>query len=84
MANVHVSFPENVLRTVRRTPAEFAADVRLAAALEWYRRGLVSQGRGAEVAGMSRAEFIQALSERKLDVLQFEPSELDDEMKSAR
>ena len=84
MSDVVITFPEHVLKTVRRTPEEFAADVRLAAALEWYRRGLVSQGRGAEIAGLCRADFIQAMSERKVDVLQFEPGELDEEMKSAR
>jgi hypothetical protein len=26
--------------------------------IEWYRQGLVSQGRAAEIAGVARADFI--------------------------
>jgi len=33
----------------------------LAAAVKWYERGTISQGRAAEIAGLSRAEFIDAL-----------------------
>ena len=79
-----VVFPDDVLKSIHRTPEEFAADVRLAAAVEWYRQGIVSQGRGAEIAGLCRADFIQALSARSIDVIQFDPSELDDDMRSAR
>ena len=44
--------------------------MRLAAAIEWYRQGVISQGRGAEIAGIPRADFIDALAERKVDVVQ--------------
>jgi predicted HTH domain antitoxin len=84
MSELAVPFPEDILKTVHRTADEFAADVRLASAVEWYRRGLVSQGRGAEIAGLCRAEFIDALSARKVDVIQFDPADLDDEVRRAR
>lgn len=48
----------------------------LAAAIDWYRRGLVSQGRAAEIAGIPRADFIDALAERKVDVIQVDLEEL--------
>jgi predicted HTH domain antitoxin len=84
MSDLAVPFPEDILKTVHRTADEFAADVRLASAVEWYRRGLVSQGRGAAIAGLSRADFIDALAAREVDVLQFDPADLDEELKSAR
>jgi len=84
MPELAVPFPDDILKTVHRTADEFAADVRLASAVEWYRRGLVSQGRGAAIAGLSRADFIDALSARKVDVIQFDPADLDEEMKSVR
>ena len=31
-------------------------------AIDWYQRGLISQGRGAEIAGVPRADFIDALA----------------------
>jgi predicted HTH domain antitoxin len=33
----------------------------LAAAVKWYEMKQVSQGRAAEIAGLSRAEFIDSL-----------------------
>lgn len=34
----------------------------MAAAIRWYALGLVSQGKGAEIAGLSRVELVDALS----------------------
>lgn len=52
-----------VLASVRRDPEEFVRELRLAAAVKWYELERVSQGRAAEIAGVSRAEFIDALGE---------------------
>ncbi len=54
--------------------------MRLAAAIDWYRQGLVSQGRAAEIAGVSRADFIEALAARKIEVVQIDPDELEQEL----
>jgi predicted HTH domain antitoxin len=61
MANMLIEMPEGVFSALHRTPEEFANDLRLAAAIHWYGRGKVSQGRGAEIAGLSRREFLEAL-----------------------
>src|SRR5262245_46764869 len=50
------------LAPIAKTPEAFAKEMRLAAAIEWYREGRVSQGRGAEIAGLNGAEFLEALS----------------------
>jgi hypothetical protein len=57
-----IELPESLLTSFAETPEAFAREVRLAAAIEWYREGRVSQGKGAEIAGMNRWEFLQALS----------------------
>ena len=36
--------------------------MRVAAAVKWYELGKVSQGKAAEIAGLSRSAFITALS----------------------
>ena len=51
---------------------EFASELRLAAAVKWYEQRKVSQGRAAEIAGLSRAEFIDALG--RFDVSPFQAS----------
>ena len=55
--------PDDTFATVRRAPDEVAREMRVAIAVRWYEQGLVSQGKAAEIAGLSRAEFINALSD---------------------
>jgi predicted HTH domain antitoxin len=60
---VHITFdvPEGVLAAMHQAQPEFTRELRLAAAVKWYEQGTLSQGRAAEIAGLSRAEFINAL-----------------------
>jgi predicted HTH domain antitoxin len=41
---------------------------------------LISQGRAAEVAGIPRADFIDALAARKIEVVQVDLEALDREL----
>jgi predicted HTH domain antitoxin len=59
--NLAFDIDPSVLASVRRDPEEFLRELRLAAAVKWYELERVSQGRAAEIAGVSRAEFIDAL-----------------------
>ncbi len=52
MPSVTIELPENVLSALRRSPSEFAREMRLAAAIHWYARGVVSQERAASIAGL--------------------------------
>ena len=76
MTRVSIEFPDDVFALLRRSPDEVAKEVRLAAAIDWFRRDLISQGRAAEVAGVPRADFIDALSARKIDVIEVDVNEL--------
>jgi len=60
---VHIAFDlhEGTLASVRQDPETFTRELRVAAAVKWYEMRRVSQGRAAEIAGVSRAEFIDAL-----------------------
>ena len=42
--------------------------MRLAAAMLWYSRGMVSQSKAAEIAGLNRADFLRALARHEMDV----------------
>lgn len=76
MKTVPVELPDDLCATLRRSPSEIQKDLRLAVAIDWYRRGLLSQERAAEVAGLARAPFLDELAARRIDVFHVDPDEL--------
>lgn len=80
MVRLAIDLPEDVLGAMRRDPAALARDMRLAAAAKWYELRMVSQETAAEIAGVSRSEFVQALSRWGISPFQYEPGELTDEV----
>ena len=65
MPRVTLDLPEEVFSALRRSPQEFARDLRLAAAIHWYERGEVSQERAARIAGMDRTDLLAALARER-------------------
>ena len=65
---------------LRLAPREFAREMRIAAADQWYAQGIVSQGKAAELAELTRAEFLEELHRRKVPACQVTADELADEI----
>jgi len=78
MTQVQVEFESDIFATLRRSPKELAREMRLAAAIIWYAQGRVSQGRAAEIAGVSRAELLDALAESGVAACQEALEDLDE------
>ena len=76
---ITIELPEGAFSALRRTPEEFVKEMRLAAAVKWYELGEISQSKAAEVAGVSRAEFISSLSRFNVSPFQQTPEELEKE-----
>lgn len=83
MTVLRVSFPDDVFASLRKSPVEVEQEIRVAAVIDWYRRGLISQGRAAELAGMARAELLDALAARQIDVFHVDIEELKREIDRA-
>jgi predicted HTH domain antitoxin len=59
---ITLQLPEEALAALRRSPDEFAREMRLAAAIHWYERGQISQEKAAGIAGLTRTAFLAALA----------------------
>ena len=51
-------------------------EMRIAAAVKWYELGEISPNKAAEIAGLNRSEFINALSRYRVDFMQYTAEEL--------
>jgi predicted HTH domain antitoxin len=80
MTTVSFDLPSEVFSALRRSPEEFATEMRLAAAIYWYSRGEISQGKAAEVAGIPRVAFIDELAKRKVSAFVVDPVDLKKEL----
>lgn len=80
MRSVTIQLPDELPSSLHRSPIELKKDIKLAAAIDWYRQGLISQGRAAELAELPRAAFLDALAACKIDVIHLDVDELKQEM----
>ena len=52
---IEIELSEDVFPAMQKDPKDLAKEMRIAAAVKWYELGMLSQGKAAEVAGLSRA-----------------------------
>lgn len=76
---VSINLPEGAFSALRSSPEMFVQEMRLAAAVKWYEVGKLSQSKAAEIAGVSRQEFLKALSQYEVSPFQVTPEELTEE-----
>lgn len=79
-----IELPDDAFSALRRSPDEFVQEMRLAAAAKWYEMGEVLQGKAAELAGLSREDFIGALGRFGVSAIQTRPEDLADDLHAAR
>lgn len=81
--DVSINLPRSALSALRQEPDEFVREMRLAAAVKWYELEMISQSKAAEIAGVSRIEFLNALSRFGVTPFQIEVDELVHDVNNA-
>ena len=79
---VSIELPREVFSALRQDPNSFVREMRLAAAAKWYEMHLISQANAAEIAGLSRAEFLIALARFNVSPFQYGADEIVEEVSS--
>ena len=75
MYQIALSIPEEVMCYTKMDALETEDFVRKAVALRYYTKAGVSLGYCAEIAGMSKGDFIRFLGENKVSIFQFDSEE---------
>lgn len=80
---VALELPCGVFSALRQDPVHFVAEMRLAAAVKWYEMRRLLQAKAAEVAGLSRAEFLLSLAQFGISPFQYDADEIVAEVADA-
>lgn len=77
---IQIELPESVFSALRSNPDRFVQEMRLAAAVKWYELEMISQAKAAEIAGVSRQEFLEGLARFNVSPFQVTPEEMAEEL----
>ena len=77
---VKFDMPDGAFSALRKDPNDFTKELRLAAAVKWFEMGIISQEKAAEIAGLSRSEFIFSLGKFRVAPFQYTVEEIKEEL----
>ena len=80
---VSMELPESAFSILRMKPDDFAKEILIAAAVKWYEMEMISQSKAAELAGLSRQKFLEALYRSNVSSFQVTTDELEREIGNA-
>ena len=78
---LQIKYPSGLEQAVHMTKKELEWHIRLMAALKMFELGKVSSGKAAELAGISRVEFLETCGRYGVSVYNVPPDEIEIELK---
>jgi predicted HTH domain antitoxin len=76
-----IRYPSGFEHSIHMTKEELEHHIRLMAALKMFELGKVSSGKAAELAGMSRIEFLETCGRYRVSPFNYSPEEAEEELK---
>ncbi len=73
---LRIKYPAGFERAVHLTKEELEQHLRLMAALKMFELGKISSGKAAELAGMSRVEFLETCGRYRVSVFNYPDEEV--------
>lgn len=83
MEKLTLEIPEEILISLKESPKEFSKSILILSAVKLYELGKLSSGRAAQLAGLTRVEFLQLLSRYNVPVFDLSTEELERDLQNA-
>jgi len=80
-ANISYKIPNYLLTTLNLDREEFSKQSRLFTAIQLFKEHKLSSGQAANIAGIDKYTFWMELGKHGIPLINYEPSELMDELK---
>ena len=77
MSSISLEIPEEVLISLKETPESLSREISILAAVKLFELGKLSSGRAAQLAGMSRVEFLMILGRYQVSSFALNSQELE-------
>jgi predicted HTH domain antitoxin len=76
MSTVTIELPESVLLAAGQSRDEFVREAKLVLAAKLFETGRISSGKGAEICGIARVDFLLEMGRRGIPIIQLDEEEL--------
>ncbi|MCH7675918.1 UPF0175 family protein [candidate division KSB1 bacterium] len=79
---IHFDISESILQSLNQNKEEFTQQTRLFTTLELFKNHKLTFEQAAELAGMDKKRFLVELDKHKIDLIDYDSSELEKELES--
>jgi len=81
--DISFDIQDDIAVALNETPQELTQNMRFWAALAWYRKGKLSLGKAASLAGYPKLDFIEKMQLEKEPIFHFDSNTMDEIMEDA-